>query len=212
MVCKMGTDMAKSGMMRCLTLATGTGFGLAVTGGQALAAGASEPGLPQLDISTWPSQIFWLIVIFGVGYVMMAKIVTPKIGTVLEDRRTRLDGDLGKAREASAEAAKIRAEYEADLESARNDAAAFARKAAAEAAEKAASVEGKADKKLANKVAAAEKKLATAKAEAMENLNTVAAEAALEAVKGLTGLKATKAQAEKVVKAAAKAMAPQEVN
>ena len=212
MVCKMGTDMAKSGMMHCLTLATGTGFGLAVTGGRALAAGTSEPGLPQLDISTWPSQIFWLIVIFGVGYVMMAKIVTPKIGTVLEDRRTRLDGDLGKAREASAEAAKIRADYEADLESARSDAAAFARKAAAEAAEKAASVEGKADKKLASKVATAEKKLATAKAEAMENLNTVAAEAALEAVKGLTGLKATKAQAEKVVKAAAKAMAPQEAN
>ena len=165
MVCKMGTDMAKSGMMRCLALVTGTGLSLAVTGGQALAAGPSEPGLPQLDISTWPSQIFWLVVIFGVGYVMMAKVVTPKIGTVLEDRRTRLDGDLGKAREASAEAAKIRAEYEADLEAARNDAAAFARQAAAEAAEKAAAVEGKADKKLASKVASAEKKLAEAKAE-----------------------------------------------
>ena len=208
----METDIAKSGMMRCLTLATGTGFGLAVTAGQALAAAASEPGLPQLDISTWPSQIFWLIVIFGVGYVMMARIVTPKIGTVLEDRRPRLDSDLGKAREASAEAVKIRAEYEADLETARNDAATFARNAAAEAAEKAAFIEGKADKKLASKVATAEKKLATAKVEAMENLNKVAAEAALEAVEGLTGLKATKAQAEKVVKAAAKAMAPQEAN
>ena len=212
MVCKMGTDMAKSGMMRCLLLAAGTGFGPAVTGGQALAAGASEPGLPQLDISTWPSQIFWLIFIFGVGYVMMAKIATPKIGTVLEVRRTRLDGDLGKAREASAEAAKIRAEYEVNLESARNNAAEFARKVADEAAEKAAAVEDKADKRLARKVAMAEKKLATAKAEAMENLNPVAAEAALEAVKGLTGLKATKAQAEKAVKAAAKAMAPQEIN
>ena len=212
MVCKMGTDMAKSGMMRCLALVTGTGLGLAVTGEQALAAGPSEAGLPQLDISTWPSQIFWLVVIFGVGYVMMAKVVTPKIGTVLEDRRTRLDGDLGKAREASAEAAKIRAEYEADLETARNDAAAFARQAAVEAAEKAAAVEGKADKKLASKVASAEKKLAEAKAEAMENLNTVAAEAALDAVKGLTGLKATKAQADKIVKATAKAMAPQEAN
>ena len=37
-------------------------------------------------------------------------------------------------------------------------------------------------------------------------------EAALDAVKGLTGLKVTKAQAEKVVKAAAKAMASQEAN
>ncbi len=204
--------MAKSGMMRCLTPAIGIGFGLAVSGGQAVAAGASEPGLPQLDISTWPSQIFWLIVIFGIGYAMMAKIITPKIGTVLENRHTRLDGDLSKAREASAEAAKIRAEYEADLESARNDAAAFARKAAAEAAEKAASVEGKADKKLASKVATAEKKLAAAKAEAMENLNTVAAEVALEAVEGLTGLKATKLQAEKVVNATTKTMAPKEAN
>ena len=212
MLCKMGIDMAKSGMMRCLSLATGAGFGLALAGEQALAAGESEPGLPQLDISTWPSQIFWLIVVFGVGYVIMAKIVTPKIGTVLEDRRIRLDDDLGKAREASAEAAKIRAEYEGDLESARNDASAFARKAAAEAAEKAASVESKADKKLASKVATAEKKLATAKAEAMENLNTVAAEAALDAVKGLTGLNATKAQGENVIKAAAKAMVPKEAN
>jgi F0F1-type ATP synthase membrane subunit b/b' len=66
--------------------------------------------------------------------------------------------------------------------------------------------------KLASKVASAEKKLAEAKAEAMDNLNTVAAEAALDAVKGLTGLKATKSQADKIVKATAKAMAPQEAN
>ena len=204
--------MAKSGMMRCLELVKGTGLGLAVTGEQALAARPSEAGLPQLDISTWPSQIFWLVVIFGVGYMMMAKVVTPKIGTVLEDRRTRLNGDLDKAREASAEAAKIRAEYEADLEAARNDAAAFARQAAAEAAENAVAVEGKANKKLASKLSSAEKKLAKAKAEAMENLNTVATEAALDAVKELTGLKATKAQADKIVKANGEAMAAQETN
>ena len=51
-----------------------------------------------------------------------------------------------------------------------------------------------------------------AKAEAMENLNTVAAEVALDAVKGLTGLKATKAQADKIVKATGEAMAAQETN
>jgi hypothetical protein len=33
----------------------------------ALAAGASEPGLPQLDIATWPSQLFWLVVLFAAG-------------------------------------------------------------------------------------------------------------------------------------------------
>lgn len=204
--------MAKSYMMRCLTLLTGTGLFFGGISIEALADGANAPGLPQLDVSTWPSQIFWLIVIFGFGYVMMANVVTPKIGAVLEDRRTRLDGDLGKAREASAEAAKIRAEYEANLEAARNDAAAFARKAAAEASEKAVIVKGKSDKKLASKVAAAEKKLGAAKAEAMKNLNSVAAEAALDAVSELTGINATKAQAEKVVKSIAKSIASQEAN
>ena len=77
---------------------------------KAFAAGASEPGLPQLDIATWPSQLFWLVVLFAAGYLVMAKIVTPRIGAVLEERRQTVNGDLEKARNASAEAAKFRAD------------------------------------------------------------------------------------------------------
>ena len=178
----------------------------------ALAAGDGGAGLPQLDISTWPSQLFWLVVIFGVGYVIMARVVTPRIGSVLEDRRERLEVDLGKAKEASEEAAKMRADYEAGLEKARADAADFARGAAAEAAKKAEAAEAKVAKKLATKVATAETKLAEARAEAMDNLNGVAAEAAIEAVQQLAGIKATKAQADKAVKSAAKSLASQEAN
>ena len=101
------------------------------------AAGESEPGLPQLKVDTWPSQLFWLAVVFGIGYIFMARVVTPRIGSVLEERRTRLDDDLTRAREASAEAAQTRTEYEASLEEARADAAEFARKAAAAAQAKA---------------------------------------------------------------------------
>ena len=81
----------------------------------AFAAGDSAAGLPQLKIETWPSQLFWLAVIFGLGYVFMSRVVTPRIGTVLEERRSRLDDDLTRAREASAEAATTRAEYELSL-------------------------------------------------------------------------------------------------
>ena len=83
-------------------------------------AKAAGAGLPQLDISTWPSQLFWLVVLFTAGYIIMAKVVTPRIGKVLEERRTKLDDDLGKARTASEDAARIRAEYEADLDAARS--------------------------------------------------------------------------------------------
>ena len=176
----------------------------------ALAAGGGEPGLPQLKIGTWPSQLFWLVVIFAVGYIFMARVVTPRIGSVLEDRRTRLDEDLTRARDASAEAAQTRADYEASLEEARSEAAEFARDAAAKAQAKADAVEAKAAKKMATKIGSAETKLAAAREEAEANLTTVAAEAAIEAAAQIAGVKATKTQANSAVKAAAKAMATQE--
>ncbi|MEL0063086.1 MAG: F0F1 ATP synthase subunit B' [Candidatus Puniceispirillum sp.] len=178
----------------------------------ALAAGASEPGLPQLDIATWPSQLFWLVVLFAAGYVVMAKIVTPRIGTVLEERRQTLEGDLDKARNASAEATTIREKYEADLNKARGEAADVAREAAAEANKKAEAAEAKTAKKLAEKVAKAEAKLAEAKNSALANLNEVAAAAAIEAVSQVAGLTATAAQAGKTAGKIAASMAKQEAN
>lgn len=179
---------------------------------KAFAAGASEPGLPQLDIATWPSQLFWLVVLFGAGYVVMAKMVTPRIGAVLEERRQTLDGDLEKARNASADAAKTRAEYESDLEKARSDAAEFAKQAAMEATKKAEAADAKVARKLADKVASAEAALAKAKTEALANLNDVAAEAAMDAVGALAGIKTTSAQAGKTAASIATKLAKQGAN
>jgi F-type H+-transporting ATPase subunit b len=179
---------------------------------KAFAAGASEPGLPQLDIATWPSQLFWLVVLFGAGYVVMAKMVTPRIGAVLEERRQTLDGDLEKARNASADAAKTRAEYESDLEKARSDAAEFAKQAAIEATKKAEAADAKVARKLADKVASAEAALAKAKTEALANLNDVAAEAAMDAVAALAGIKTTSAQAGKTAASIATKLAKQGAN
>ena len=173
-------------------------------------AAGGEPGLPQLKVSTWPSQLFWLVVIFAIGYVFMARVVTPRIGSVLEERRARLDEDLTRAREASSEAAQSRADYEANLEKARNDAAEFARTAASEAQAKAEDAEKKAAKRMATKIGKAETALAEARTEAEGNLMAIAAEAAVDAATQIAGVKATKAQADKAVKAVAKTMVAQE--
>ena len=196
------TKRMKSAIMAAAILAPST----------VMAAGGESQGLPQLDISTWPSQVFWLVVVFGIGYVFISRMVTPRIGSVLEERRDRLDDDLGRAREASAEASQVRADYEAALESARNEAAEFSRKAATEAQLAADQANAKAAKKMATKVANAETKLAAARAEAEDNLVAVATEAAMDTAKQLAGVKATKAQAEKAVKAAAKTIAASETN
>jgi len=177
-----------------------------------MSAQAAGAGLPQLDISTWPSQLFWLVVLFTAGYILMAKFVTPRIGSVLEERRAKLDEDLGKARSASEDAARIRAEYEADLDAARSAAAETAKQAAAEATKQAEASDAKIAKKLAEKVAKAEAKLATARSEAMANLNNVAAEAALAVVAQLANIQTTAAQAGKTADKLATQMAKQEAN
>jgi len=177
-----------------------------------MSAQAAGAGLPQLDISTWPSQLFWLVVLFTAGYILMAKFVTPRIGSVLEERRAKLDEDLGKARSASEDAARIRAEYEADLDAARTAAAETAKQAAAEVTKQAEASDAKIAKKLAEKVAKAEAKLATARSEAMANLNNVAAEAALAAVAQLANIQTTAAQAGKTADKLATQMAKQEAN
>jgi len=177
-----------------------------------MSAKADGAGLPQLDISTWPSQLFWLVVLFTTGYIIMAKFVTPRIGTVLEERRAKLDNDLGKARIASEDAARIRAEYEANLDAARSAAAEIAKQATAEAAKKAEVEDAKIAKKLAKKVAKAEAKLTTARDDALVNLNNVAAEAALSAVARLTDIKITSAQASKTADKLGASLDNQEAN
>ena len=175
-----------------------------------MSAQAAGAGLPQLDISTWPSQLFWLVVLFTAGYILMAKFVTPRIGSVLEERRAKLDEDLGKARSASEDAAHIRAEYEADLDAARTAAAETAKQAAAEASKQAEASDAKVAKKLAERVAKAEAKLNKARSEALTSLNNVAAEAAMTAVAQLADIQTTSAQAGKTAEKLAKQIAKQE--
>ena len=187
--------------------------GLLIAGfGMPMSAQAAGAGLPQLDVSTWPSQLFWLVVLFTAGYILMAKLVTPRIGSVLEERRAKLDEDLGKARSASEDAARIRAEYEADLDTARAAAAETAKEAAVDAAKQAEASDAKIAKKLTEKVAKAEAKLATARNEAMANLNNVAAEAAILAVAQLANIQTTAAQAGKTADKLATQMGKQEAN
>ena len=171
----------------------------------AFAAGEQSGGLPQLDIATWPNQLFWLLITFTILYLLMQFVVTPRISVVIEGRRDKIAGDLEKAKEADAEAKEMQVTYEKALASARADASDKAQAATKAANEKAAASEAEMAKKLAKKLASAEKKLATMRDEAMANLNDVATEAAQETVKQLIGVKATKAEVSKQVKAAAKA-------
>lgn len=197
--------MIRSATVFCQTALSGAGLWLVMTRpGLAAGGGESSGGLPQLDISTWPTQIFWLLVSFALAYILLSRLVTPRIGQVLDSRANRINEDIAKAREAEAAARQTETDYLAELDRARSQASEQASKAVAEASKTAAQAEAELAKKLARKVKSAEEKLAKTRAEAMAGLETVAAEAAEMAVQQLAGFKPAKPALSKQIKQAMK--------
>ena len=58
---------------------------------------AAEAGMPQLDPTYWASQAFWLILIFTILYISVAKFYLPKIKNNLDDRENKIKEDLDSA-------------------------------------------------------------------------------------------------------------------
>jgi F-type H+-transporting ATPase subunit b len=164
-------------------------------------------GLPQLDFTTWPTQIFWLVVSFMLAYLLMWRIVVPRIGSVLEERHNRIEDDLRRARQASDDAEQARLAFEDMLASARNDASETTRKATESINKKMDRKMETANANLAKKMAGAEADIASAKQTALKEVSDIAASSAIDVVSQLTGLKVNKTDAKKQVKQAEKALA-----
>ena len=62
--------------------------------------------MPQLDFSTFPSQIFWLAVIFVLLYLLMARVALPRVSAMIDARKARIEGDLERAAQMKTEATK----------------------------------------------------------------------------------------------------------
>jgi F-type H+-transporting ATPase subunit b len=160
--------------------------------------------MPQLDPTHYSAQIFWLVVTFVVFYLVVARVVLPRIGSVLEDRQSRIDRDLAKAGEFKGEAEKVAAEYEAALAEGRASAQALLRKTAEQAAAVAAERHASLAQRLARDIKSAEERIAKARADAVGNLRGVAAEIAQAAVERLIGVKVDPARAATAVDSVAK--------
>jgi len=58
---------------------------------------AAEAGMPQLDPTYWASQVFWLILVFTILYISIAKLYLPKIKNNLDNRENKIKEDLDAA-------------------------------------------------------------------------------------------------------------------
>src|SRR5579885_2207560 len=126
--------------------------------------------MPQLDPSSYPSQIFWLVVTFIPLFFILWKVALPKVGQVIDARRARIEGDLDRATALREEAGKVLAEYEKALAEAHEKARAELRRAGEEMAALAAKRHAELGGRLAEEIRAGEARIAAAKDSALANI------------------------------------------
>jgi F-type H+-transporting ATPase subunit b len=150
-------------------------------------AAAGKIAFPPFDVSTFPSQLFWFALSFGALYLLMSRVIVPRLSGIIEERRSRIEGDLDAASRARASAQAAGEAYEKALAEARGRAQALAQQTRDELAATTAASTREIEGKLAADLAAAEATIATRKISAMANVRDIAVGAAADIVERLTG-------------------------
>ena len=160
--------------------------------------------MPQIAqiVDTYASQIFWLLIVFGLIYFGIGRSMLPKIEATVEARDARIASDLAAAQTARAEADETEAAYRVRIDCARAEALKATQAAKAAAALDAEKRVKAADAELAAKAAEADARLKAAQANALAGIEDVAAEAAQEIVAKVSGATVGRDEAAGAVKAA----------
>ena len=79
-------------------------------------------GMPQLNPEFWISQIFWLILTFGILFIVLSKLILPKISESLEKRKSQILENISLAEKQREESENKIKEYEKIILDAKNEA------------------------------------------------------------------------------------------
>lgn len=152
-------------------------------------------GLPQFDITTFPSQIFWLAVTFAALYLIFAFRVLPDISSVLVRRKDTIESNLEQAEKLKSEAEAVQQQYEKGLEQAQAEAADILKQAEANAR---ASMDKKLNafqKKAEKEMQASIERIEASKQAVFSDINDIAADVVQISVERIIGVKVTKKEA-----------------
>jgi len=160
--------------------------------------------MPQLNPLDWAPQLIWLVITFGVLYLLMKWVALPKIGSVIEMRQGRIAGDLEAADKLRRETQEAIAAYEQALAEAKARAHGIAQEARNKLKDEVAAERAALERDLAAKSAEAEARILKAKVSALKDVNAVASETATEIVRRLIGIAPAKPEVDLAVAAARK--------
>jgi F-type H+-transporting ATPase subunit b len=147
----------------------------------------SHAGLPQMDVGTFPGQVFWLVLTFGLLFLVLWRVTLPMIAGAIGNRRDQIEGDLKNAERMRQDAAAALGAYETALTQARGRAHQLADENKKRIVAEIEQLKSAAESEAQTTMAEAERRIAQERAKAVTGVASAAAEAAADIVQRLIG-------------------------
>ena len=148
---------------------------------------AADEGMPQLNPEFWISQIFWLIIVFGTLYVLLAKLILPKISYNLEARKSQIADNIEEAEKKREQSDQKIKDYEKIIIDAKIEAKNIYNKAREKILRDINSKKEKLEKEIDEEIKKAEKEILDLKIKSPANINKIAIETSADLVKQIIG-------------------------
>jgi len=148
---------------------------------------AESGGMPQLNPEFWVSQIFWLILTFGILYVVLSKLILPKISANLELRKSQIQENIEAAEKQRENSETKLKEYEEIILKSKLDAKNIFKETREKALKDINSKREILEKQIDEEIKKAEVEINILKKSAPEKINKIAIETSSEILKNLIG-------------------------
>ena len=148
---------------------------------------AESGGMPQLNPEYWVSQIFWLTLTFGVLYVVLSKLILPKISANLELRKSQIQENIEAAEKNRVSSEGKLQEYENIIQKSKLDGKNIFKDERDRVLKDINAKKEILDKQIDDEIKKAEQEIETLKKSTPEKINKIAIETSSELVKKLIG-------------------------
>jgi len=145
-------------------------------------------GMPQLNPEFWFSQIFWLIIVFGVLFAILSKLILPKISANLEARKSQILENIEAAEKQREESENKIIEYEKIILDSKNESKNYFSKAREQILKDIDKKRKILEHEINEEIKKAEKEIIDLKNKSPEKINKIAVEASSDLVKQLIGV------------------------
>ena len=148
---------------------------------------AESGGMPQLNPEFWISQIFWLTLTFGILYIVLSKLILPKISANLELRKSQIQENIEAAEKHREDSESKLKEYDDIVTKGKLEAKNIYKEVREKALKDINLKKENLDKQIDEEIKKAEEEINILKKSAPEKINKIAIETSSELVKKLIG-------------------------